>query len=143
MYVVFKVSPYHKKVIRSNTKKPKYYSYDNARIKDEGARLENLVANSLFKECHFRQDCLGQEYKLYYLAKNGGVEIDFAITLQDSVAKMIEVKSSGNTLSKNFATFKKDLPDAQAVQLVHNLAREKTYPDGSEVRSLGEWLCRW
>lgn len=77
MYVIFKIIPYSKNIARSVLKKPKYYFYDIARTHNEGARLENLVAASRLKEIHFRQDCLGQGWNLYYLAVKDGEEIDF------------------------------------------------------------------
>ena len=79
MYVVFKVLPFHKNVARSYLKRPKYYFYDIARVLGEGAMLENLVACSLLKECHFRQDCLGENWELYYIGKRGDIEVDFLI----------------------------------------------------------------
>ena len=143
MFIVFKITPFHRNIARSNTKQPKYYFYDIARVKDEGARLENLVACSLFKECQFRQDCLGEEFELFYLAKNGGMEIDFAIVENDEIKHAIEVKLSDDKLSKNFSKFQKDIPNASFIQLVKNLKREKTFPSGEEVRSVGQWLCQW
>ncbi|MCB9093056.1 MAG: ATP-binding protein [Halobacteriovoraceae bacterium] len=142
MYVVFKVIPFHKNIGRSNLKKPKYYFFDIARVdKKGGARFENLVACSLYKECQFRQDCLGQDWNLYYLAKNGGVEIDFAIEHNSKIDMMIEVKSNEDSLSKNFKIFEKDLPSAKKIQLVEHIKREKTYPNGAEIRLAHNWLC--
>ena len=77
MYVIFKLTPFHKNIARSNLKKPKYYFYDIAQVsKEGGARLENLVACSLLKECQYRQDVEGEDWKLNYLSKKGGIEID-------------------------------------------------------------------
>lgn len=70
LYVVFKITPFHKNIARSNTKRPKYYFYDVARVKgDRGAKLENLVASSLYKDVQFQQDCEGRDVELFYLAK--------------------------------------------------------------------------
>lgn len=144
MYVVFKVLPYHKNMGRSVLKRPKYYFYDVARVKgDIGAKLENLVACSLLKECHFRQDCQGEEWDLFYLAKKGGVEIDFGLAHDGKLKQMIEVKTSDDTPTKNFRSFASDLSDAKKVQLVFDLKNEKTYPDGTEIRDLSTWLCSW
>jgi len=145
MYVIFKVTPFHKNIARSNLKQPKYYFYDIARTQGaDGSRFENLVAASLLKECHFRQDCLGEDWKLYYLSKRGGIEIDFLLTQDEKPRCAIEVKLTDETISKNFAAFAKYLePKTQLVQLVKATKREKTYPNGLELRSAGPWLAQW
>jgi predicted AAA+ superfamily ATPase len=144
MDVIFKVTPFHKNVARSNLKRPKYYFYDIARVTaGEGAKLENLVACSLLKECHFRQDCFGEDWKLHYLSKKDGQEVDFLLS-KDGVPKiMIEVKKSDSSPSQNLKVFSKDLPDVAKIQLVKVLDREKTFPDGTEIRKITNWLVDW
>lgn len=143
MYVIFKVTPFSKNIARATLKQPKYYFYDIARVPDEAARLENLVAASLLKEVQFRQDCIGENWDLHFLSKKGSGEIDFLITEDFIPKKMIEVKLSDDSPSKNFKLFSKDLPEIEKVQLVKNLKREKTFPDGLEIRSVGKWLSSW
>jgi len=143
MYVVFKITPFSKNVARATLKQPKYYFYDIARVPDEGARLENLVAASLIKEVQFRQDCLGENWDLNFVSKKGDGEIDFLITKDSNPEIMIEVKMSDDHPSKNFHLFTKDLPKVEKIQLVKNLKREKTFPDGLEIRSVGAWLSKW
>lgn len=143
MYVIFKLTPYSKNIARSVLKMPKYYFYDIARVTDPAARLENLVAASLLKEIHYRQDCVGEEWGLNFLNKKGAAEIDFLITQDNKPWKMIEVKTADDTPTKNFQLFQKDLPGVKAVQLVHHLSREKTFPNGTEIRKVGHWLKSW
>jgi hypothetical protein len=143
MYVVFKITPYSKNIARATLKQPKYYFYDIARVPDDGARLENLVAASFLKEIQFRQDCLGENWELYFISKKGNGEIDFLITNDSHPKKMIEVKMSDDSPSKNFHLYSKDLPGVEKIQLVKNLKREKTFPDGLEIRKLGNWLINW
>ena len=147
MYMLFKITPFHKNIARSNLKRPKYYFYDFVRVKKEGARLENLVACSLLKECHFRQDCLGENWQLFYISKRGRGEIDFLITKEGAPHILLEVKRSEETPSKNFDMIEQDFPShskaIKKVQLVQNLKREKTYPNGIEIRRLADWLTSW
>ncbi len=143
MYVIFKITPYSSNIARSVLKMPKYYFYDVARVVDPGARLENLVAASLIKEIQYRQDCVGEDWGLNFLSKKGAAEIDFLITQDAKPWAMVEVKASDDSPSKNFHLFRKDLAKVLAIQLVHNLKREKTYPDGIEVRRVGDWLVGW
>jgi predicted AAA+ superfamily ATPase len=144
MYVVFKLTPFHKNIARSNLKQPKYYFYDTGQVKnDAGMRLENLVACSLLKECHFRQDFWGEDWDLHYLRKKDGIEIDFLISYDTNAKFMLEVKLSETSLTRNFSRFEKDLPGVEKIQLVKNLVTEKTFPNGSEIRRVDNWLCSW
>lgn len=143
MYVIFKITPFSKNIARAVLKQPKYYFYDIARVNEEGARLENLVAASLLKEVQFRQDCLGENWDLHFLSKKGSGEVDFLLSLDGKPQKMIEVKMSDDSPSKSFHLFAKDLPQTEKIQLVKNLKREKTFPNGTEIRTVGAWLSNW
>jgi predicted AAA+ superfamily ATPase len=141
LYVVFKVPPFHKNISRSLLKSPKYYFYDTGQVPDEpGMKLENLVACSLLKEIHFREDCLGEKWGLYYLKNKDGREIDFFVTKQEKPTLMIEVKWSDAERSPNFSFFEKYLAGVNKIQIVKDLNREKTYPDGTEIRAAKNWL---
>ena len=104
--------------------------------------MENLVACALLKEIHYLADCYGEERYLYYLKNKDGHEVDFCITSSENPALMVEVKWSDENLSSNFKIFKKNFPGAKIVQIVKGLKREKTFPDGAEVRSAHRWLSR-
>ena len=142
MYLIFKILPFHKNVARSNLKRPKYYFYDSARVKDPGARVENFTALSLLKECHFRQDCLGEDWKFYYIGKKGGGEIDFLMTKKECPQILIEVKTSDDRPSKNFRLIQNDFPHIKKIQLVKKLKKEKMFPDGTEIRDLAHYLSK-
>ncbi len=104
--------------------------------------MENLVACSLLKECHFRQDCLGENWDLYYIGKKGGGELDFLIVKEEVPHTIVEVKLSDDSVSRNFKLIEKDFPKIKKIQLVKNIKREKTFPNGVEIRSLN-WLAHW
>ncbi len=141
LYVLFKVPPYHRNIARAIQKAPKFYFYDTGQvIGDSGAKLENAVACALQKEIHFREDCLGETRKLYYLKTKDGKEIDFGITTDEVMSLMMEVKWKGENLSPNFEIFKKYFPSAKMIQLSKELDREKTFPNGAEIRTAHRWL---
>ena len=143
MYVIFRVSPFHKNIARSILKAPKFYFYDTGQvIGDPGTRLENLVACALLKEIQYITDCYGEEKQLYYLRNKDGREVDFYINSGEDRALMIEVKWSDENVSPNFKIFQKYFPEVQKIQLVKELKREKTFPGGVEVRSAHKWLSR-
>ncbi|MBN2854580.1 ATP-binding protein [Patescibacteria group bacterium] len=127
LYVIFRLSPYSKKIARSILKEPKIYFYDNALvIGDDGVKFENLVAGSLLKSIKGRNDYLGKSESLHYLRTKEGKEVDFALVdSNNKILQILEVKLSDNDLSKNLKYFseKYNLP---ALQIVKNLKREKS-----------------
>jgi predicted AAA+ superfamily ATPase len=140
MYMVFKITPYHKNIARSLLKEPKIYCYDFASIMDEGAKLENLVALSILKRLHFLEDIEGANAVLHYCRTKDGKEIDFLVKIE-STTYLIEVKTSESKISQNFAYFAKFCENVKCIQLVKNLDREYTTMQGYEVRALIPWLA--
>jgi hypothetical protein len=141
MYALFRITPYHKNIARSLIKEPKFYFYDVARSPDKGAKLENLVACALLKRLQFLEDIEGVKTNLHYLRTKDGEEIDFLVLINDHPTLCIEVKSSDDSPSKSFSTFKKYIGDVKCVQLVLNLKREFDSPTGVQVRSLVPYLA--
>jgi len=141
LYVIFKISPFHKNIARALLKEPKYYFYDNAMVQgDKGARLENLVACALLKEIHRLQDADGEQYSLNYIRDKDGREIDFLVSRQHQPLKLIEVKWKDQKLSANFNIFLADEPLAR-VQVVGDLAQNKSYPGGERIESAIDYLA--
>ena len=144
MYVIFRVPPFHKNVARAILKSPKYYFYDTGQVDGgPGAKLKNLVACALLKEIHFKADCYGKELQLCYLKNKDGKEIDFLVTAAALPKLMLEVKWSDEKISSNFKIFEKYLPKVEKLQVVKELKKEKTYPDGTEVRKAHNWLANF
>jgi predicted AAA+ superfamily ATPase len=142
LYIIFKVSPYHKNIVRSILKEPKYYFYDHTYAEENhGARLENLVACALLKELQFIEDTKGLQASLHYLRTKDGKEIDFLICIEGEATLMLEVKWSDDTPSNSFKHFSEFLPKSKKIQLVKELNREKTYADELEIRALIPWLA--
>ena len=53
---------------------------------------------------------------------------------------LIEVKTSDDEPSKHFSHFMPKFPEANALQLVLTLKRQKTYPNGLAIKHLPAWL---
>lgn len=141
LFVIFKVTPYSKKIARSLLKEPKYYFYDCAAItKDAGTKLENLIAAALLKELHCLEDIYGATTKLHFIRTKDGKEIDFFIIINNQPYALIEVKYADDNPNKNFYSFNKYFPQIKKIQLVKEIAREKTYSDGLEIRDAVNWL---
>jgi hypothetical protein len=142
MYVIFRVAPFHRNIARAILKSPKYYFYDTGQvIGDPGVKLENLAACALLKEIHFLEDCLGEPARLHYLMTKDGRELDFLVTRNGEPFLLLEVKWADTHPSGNFSIFQKHLTDVKKVQIVARPDREKTYPDGTEIRSAAHWLA--
>lgn len=142
LYIVFRVTPYHKNIARSLLKESKYYFYDFAFVNNEAARLENLVACALLKELHFLEDTEGFDTALHFVRTKEGKEIDFLINIDNKPHSLIEVKSSDHEPAHGFKHFQSYLKDIHLIQLVHHLKRETTHPSGVEVRALIAWLAQ-
>ncbi len=138
-YVIFSVNVYHKNIARSKIKSPKIYFYDIARVKDEAARYENLVACALLKEVHKQIDCYGNEFELYYLRTRDGQEIDFYIK-GESTNLLLECKMRENVVSKNFKIFEEYFSNLKKIQLVYELSKEYTDDKGVQVLKASQWL---
>lgn len=144
MYVVFKVLPFHRNIARSMLKRPKYYFFDTGQVKgDPSLRLENTVACALLKEIHFQQDVRGNEFNLHYLQNKSQQEMDFFITRNKKPCMMIEVKWGDDAPSRHFQFFERYCRGCKKIQLVKELRRDKTFPDGVEVRRASTWLSEF
>lgn len=141
LYIIHRVTPYSKNVIRSLKKEPKFYFYDHALVRDEGARLENIVANALKKELDFIEDIEGNKTSLHFLRTKDGQEIDFFVSIEDEPVCMIEVKVGDANPAKGFAYFSKLFPQVEKLQIVKNLSRSASFENGLKIKPLIPWLC--
>jgi predicted AAA+ superfamily ATPase len=140
LYVIFRVTPYHKNIARSILKEPKFYFYDNGMVMgDDGIKLENLVACALLKEIHRCQDVEGENCRLHYVRNKDGQEIDFLVTRANKPERLIEVKWADNYLSPHF---KKFFPRVQLkrVQVVGELKQSKSYPSAERIEPAIKFL---
>ena len=94
------------------------------------------------KEIHFLQDTTGADANLHFLRTKDGKEIDFLISINKKVTHLIEVKVADDNPASGFTHFESYFPKAIKVQLVKDLAREKTYPSGLAIRKLVPWLIK-
>jgi uncharacterized protein len=142
LYIVFRVTPWHKDVARSLLKEPKIYFLDNGLVKgDAGARLENAVAAMLLKHCHYRQDAEGKAVSLHTIRDKERHEIDFVLAEGDTVTDLVEVKHSDAVPSAFLHRMAERFAPARAMQLVAEL-RQPAQHGRVEVASLDAWLAQ-
>ncbi|MEZ4753793.1 MAG: hypothetical protein R3A13_05710 [Bdellovibrionota bacterium] len=65
------------------------------------------------------------------------------MTSSVSYSSLVEVKWKDDSFSPQLAIFANELPSVRKIQLVKELSREKTFPDGAEIRNLAKWLVDW
>lgn len=107
------------------------------RVRDEAGKPCCLL---IAQRDSFPGGFLGEKWGFHYLKNKDGREIDFFITKQEEPALMIEVKWSDAERSPNFSFFEKYLAGVNKIQIVKELNREKTYPDGTWIRTAQNWL---
>lgn len=119
MYLIFVVRPYSAKISRAIKKAPKVYFYDTGDvIGDEGARFENLVATALLKNLHFQEDSQGYRMELLYYRDKDGHEVDFVITQDSEVIRIVEAKLTDTKISKSLVYLAERVRPQQALQLI-------------------------
>jgi predicted AAA+ superfamily ATPase len=145
LYIVFPIRPYTKSVERSLKLPQKFFFYDISRVKNgEAAKLENIVAVTLLKECYRIQDCLGQRCTLHYLRTKEGREVDFFIDGPTHYI-MIEAKLSDDQFSPDLKHFARFFPveKLHMYQVVANLRQEKEVYQGPKMQQAIRWLSNF
>lgn len=141
LYVIFKLTPYHKNIARSLLKAPKYYFYDNGMVQgNPGTRLENLTACALLKETHRAQDVDGADLDLHFIRNKEGQEIDFLVTREKQPWRLVEVKWQDDKLSPNFKKFLA-AQSLSRTQIVGELAQSKSFPGGERIEPAKDFLA--
>jgi len=127
MYLLFAVRPYTKSLPRAVLKPPKVYFFDNGDVlAGEGERFENLVATSLLKQLHLKEDRDGYRYELRYLRDKEGREIDFVIIKENHLEELVEVKWADEEISKSLLYYAERLKPERATQITAHLRRPYT-----------------
>lgn len=141
MYLIFKVTPFHRNLARAILKEPKAYFYDVGAVKgDEGAHLENAVACSLRKWIDFLVDRDGRDLTLHFLADKEKREVDFVVAEEGKAIKLIEVKASDESLSPSLRYYHERLK-VDAVQLMGKEIRSRTV-SGITIEPASAFLAR-
>ena len=141
LYIVFRVTPWHRDVSRSLLKEAKVYFSDTGLvIGDAGAKLENAVAAMLLKHCHHRQDAEGKAVALHTIRDKERHEIDFVLADGDTVTDLIEVKRADPVPSAYMHRMAQRFTSARALQVVEEL-RQPAQHGLVEVVSAAPWLA--
>lgn len=101
-YICFRVPPFGPLKIRAVKKENKLYFWDWAKVENEPARFENLIAVHLLRLCHWGQDVNGKKIELRHYRDTRGHEVDFVVLKQGVPWIAVEVKlTEGDLDSKS------------------------------------------
>ncbi len=139
LFIVFRVTPFHRNIGRSLLKEPKIYFFDTGMVKgDEGVRLENLVATGLLKNLNQTEDTKGKRCRLQSLRTKEKKEVDFVMVEDDQPKVIVEVKLSDAGINPSLRYFHKKY-GLEAAQVVKNLHNERMV-DGIQLRRAANFL---
>lgn len=116
-FLIFRVTPWHRKISRAITKETKLYLFDYAAIPSESAKIENMVGLELFCAVKNWNDLGLGNFSLHYLRNREKEEVDFLIVNTGRPFLLVEVKQSETSPGKSLLKFQNVL-GIPAVQLV-------------------------
>lgn len=124
LYIVFRVTPFSRNIARSLLKEPKIYFFDTGLVKGNiGVKFENFVGVCLLKHVFAKRDYEADEISLHYLLTKEKKEVDFVLTQDKEMKRMIEVKHANFSISSNLLYFYKKY-HTSAFQVVKELKKE-------------------
>ncbi len=122
----FLVRPWYKNVTKALRKEPKWFLRDWSGLRNEGARVETLVACHLLKAVDGWTDLGLGDFELRYLRDKVKREVDFLVVKDQSPWFLVEVKSSDTHLSPALRHFQQQTKAPHAFQAVLSLPYEST-----------------
>ncbi len=139
-YYHYRIYPYKNKAVKSLKKQPKMYMWDWSQVKDEPARLENMVASHLLKTAHLLNDFFGYKAELHFLHDIDGREVDFLLTVANKPWLAVEVKQSERGISPHLKYFSKKFEIPFLYQVVLNADGVDYTQDGVRIMGLKKFL---
>ena len=140
-YVVFRISPWTKKISRAILKEKKLYLYNYPEVSDESFRFENMVALELLRVVYNLNEMGFGKFNLHYIRNKDKEEVDFLIVENNRPFLLIEAKSSEDVPSRSLKMFQNIL-NIPAVQLVNKENVFKYFKNGKN-RILVVTAHRW
>lgn len=143
-FMIFSISPWTKKIARAIQKERKLYLWDTPRIKDPGARFENMVAQELYRAVVSWNDMGFGSFSLHFIKNKEQQEVDFLIADSNEPFLLVETKLTDKEPSHALMKFQ-DYLDIPAVQLVEKSSTFQMKANGSNevlISPAAQWLSR-
>jgi len=141
-YLIFRISPWTRKVSRAILKEKKLYLFNYTEIQDKGSMFENMVALELFRAINNWNDYGFGRFTLHFIRNKEKEEVDFLIADNKNPVLLVEAKFSDEAVSKSLLRFQNDL-GIPAVQLVNNENIYRYFKNGKNnilVVTAHQWL---
>ena len=142
-YLTFSVPTWTSKIARAIQKEKKYYLFDYARIKDEAAKFENMVACELYRVATLWNDLGLAEFSLHFIKDKEKREVDFLVVKNGAPFLLIEAKLSDSQPAKPLIAFQNNLR-IPAVQLILDGKGYRIIPNGENkilIAPAWQWLA--
>ena len=143
-YLTFSIRTWTTKIARAIQKEKKYYLFDYARIKDDGAKFENMVACELFRTVTLWNDLGLGDFSLHFIKDKEKREVDFLVVKDGIPFLLIEAKLSDTQPAKPLTAFQNKLR-IPAVQLTRDGKGFRMMPNGENkilVAPAWQWLSQ-
>ena len=142
-YLAFSIPTWTGKIARAIQKEKKYYLFDYARIRDDAAKFENMVACELWRAVTLWNDLGVGEFSLHFIKDKEKREVDFLVAKDSKPFLLIEAKLSDTQPSKPLVAFQNRL-HIPAIQLTLAGNGYRLMPNGDNkilVAPAWQWLA--
>jgi predicted AAA+ superfamily ATPase len=143
-FMLFSISPWTKRIARAIQKERKIYLWDTPRIKDPGAKFENMVAQELFRAVVSWNDMGFGNYSLHFIKNKEQQEVDFLVAESNKPFLLVETKLAEKDPSHALMKFQGAL-GIPAVQLIESGSSFRMVSNGSNeilISPAAQWLAR-
>jgi uncharacterized protein len=140
-FLTFTIGPWTRKITRAIQKERKTYLWDIPRIKDPGARFENMVAIELYRAVNGWNDMGYGAFSLHFIKNKEQQEVDFVIANDGDPVVLIEAKVKDSEPTKALRKFQ-DFLKTPAVQLVEDADGYRLFANGDQSILVAP-ACQW
>lgn len=130
-FMLFSITPWTSRIARAIQKERKIYLFDTPRIKDKGARFENMVALELWRAVTSWNDLGLGNFALHFIKNKEQQEVDFLLARDDEPFLLVEAKLSDLQPSPALKKFQQML-NVPALQLVNEGDGYRMFTNGEQ-----------
>jgi len=130
-FMLFSITPWTFRIARAIQKERKIYLFDTPRIKDKGARFENMVALELWRAVTSWNDLGLGNFALHFIKNKEQQEVDFLLARDDEPFLLVEAKLSDLQPSAALKKFQQML-NVPALQLVNEGDGYRMFTNGEQ-----------
>ena len=140
-FLIFTIGPWTRKISRAIQKERKLYLWDTPRIKEPGARFENMVALELYRAVTGWNDMGYGTFSLHFIKNKEQQEVDFIVANDGDPVFLMEAKLADTEPSSALRKFQNFLK-IPAIQLVEKAGGYRLIPNGDQSILIAP-ACQW